>query len=319
MFDLRVSRCFGWQKATALVNLAFVSQFDERGRMRPVPGSLPPAPAPAEHVTPAEVAPDHRVPGTAPDYRDLAKMMFGETGPSVPAKPAPPATAAASARSRLPFDPNWTQMARGRFGEANLPESVALPNDIENGLDHAYKDSLANHGYERGGNLTLTSCGGYQARPGGTNFDDKRNDTTWIPDSHDVGRGQELLGNYHTHVVPETEGTKGSFSDTDVGGFVTSDEKISLLHSGDTNYLIAKTRESEAMFKAQTSDADPESQHVKEMEYSRDLQELWLETTAHTEGNWEQKQEAANRAVAQHYHLGYYEGHGATLNRAPKK
>lgn len=111
----------------------------------------------------------------------------------------------------------------------------------------------------------------------------------------------------------------GSFSDADLAGFATSDERLNLLRSGDTNYLIAKTRESEAMFRGQTSDADPEAQYLKEMKYSRDLHTLWLQTTAQTEGSWEQKQEAANRAVAHHYHLGYYESQGATLNRAPAK
>ena len=117
-------------------------------------------------------------------------------------------------------------------------------------------------------------------------------------------------------MYPESQGGKGTFSDADIRNLMTSDDKLKMLRSGDTNYLLTKTAELERMRKRQIADADPQEQHIKEQALEREVTALYNEVLAATEGTHAMKLEAAARAVASRYYLGYYQGAGDLLKRA---
>ena len=101
-----------------------------------------------------------------------------------------------------------------------------------------------------------------------------------------------------------------------MANLMTSDDKLEMLRSGDTNYLLTKTREFEALRKQRLADQDFEQEHRDDVKLQREVTALYDEVLAATEGTHAVKLEATARAVASRYRLGYNQGTSDTLNRA---
>lgn len=234
-------------------------------------------------------------------------------------------------RARLPHDPNWSQMARGSFGEKYLPDEVQLPAAVAQGIDELYEASLKSGHYERGGNIVREYDGDYSVRPGGTNSDDVEkkqqaeakkkgkekpitpDKNSWEPDRDDVGWTENFVGHVHTHAYPEP-GVTGTFSGPDISGLVTSDEKVSMLKTGADTEMLTSSKEFEARLEALESD-DFDEQHEATMALQLEMNQCWERVFKATKGTHRERTEMATKALAKKYQLGYYSGQGRNLHR----
>jgi hypothetical protein len=267
---------------------------------------------------------------------------FTSAGPIPPvgrasAEPAPPTasdraygahrTRVADSGERIPrgakYDPRFVSLAQGSLPEVAAPEDVRLPDKVVAGLDDAWQRSQRAGHRERGGNVVRTYGGDYEYRPGGFEYDDR---DTWEPNRKDKGRTQQLVGTYHSHDY--TQGNKqgqyphneGSFSDSDVANLADLEDHFKLVRSGDTTYMVARTREFDEMVRANEADRSDEAARIKAREaFKQGMRDVFNEPYEAILTADPSKQpealEAGVKAVARQFHLLYYEGKGGTLHR----
>jgi hypothetical protein len=145
---------------------------------------------------------------------------------------------------------NWEQMARGVFSERNAPDDLHLPASVVDAIDKAWQDSITGRRHmEQGGLLVRTYGGRYVLRRQPAHSPDG-----FEPDADDVGTWNNLAGIVHTHPYTDEESTRlgidhGSFSATDLAAIVEENQPLNILRSGPYTYLIARTREFNALVK----------------------------------------------------------------------
>ena len=221
-----------------------------------------------------------------------------------PVKQAAPARAAqaASRRNQPDRDPGFAQVASGSIREGHSPSKVILPQAVADGLDGAWQDSFVDgQPLEQGGNIVRNYDGTYAVRRG-----DATDRTTFEADYHDVGWTQELVGVMHTH--PNVRGEANSFSEPDFTSMLAESQPINLLRSEDTTYMVARTREFDAM--AAHYEADERLDELED-----EIYDCFDNVYGRTEGTHAEKLEAAVLAVCQRFHLVYYRGEGRELSR----
>lgn len=253
----------------------------------------------------AELEPFDR-PANAPDFTGLVDMMFG-----------PDMFAGVMPMQQRRDEANWHNVGLGSFAEGNLPDQFVMPESVKRGIDKAYAESIKSGYYERGGNIVKNYGAGYSTRQGGDNYDDKKDEGSWGPDSKDVGIGQKLVGDYHSHAY--RDGREGTFSEQDMAALVDMAGRISMIRSGSKTFLLTKTREFDAMVK-QTEDSDPEEANLKINAMKGQMMRFYNAAVDRSKAlSEEEKWEEAARATAAKYHLGYYQGTGTKLDRAGVK
>lgn len=239
----------------------------------------------------------------APDVTGLGEMMFG-----------PDMLAGAMPMQQRRDAANWDNVALGKFGEANLPSQFVIPDSVKRGIDKAYAESVKSGYYERGGNIVKNYGSGYSMRQGGVTYDDKDDEGTWAPNSKDVGFGQKLVGDYHSHAY--RDGREGTFSEQDMAGMVDMDGRVAMIRSGDKTFMLTKTREFDELV-AKTNDNDVEEENHRTNAMKGEMMTYYKSIIAKSKARSEaEKWEEAARATAARYHLGYYQGYGARLDRS---
>lgn len=236
-----------------------------------------------------------------------------ETAPSTIHRTAPE-TRVADSGPPIPrgakYDPRWVGLAQGSIREAAAPRTVRLPDEVDKDLGESWKQTVKD-GNEHGGNIVRTYGGKYDVRHNGSG-----DPNTFYGDDHDVGFGQDYVGNIHTHpgAKPET------FSDDDIANMADHGRSVSVMRAAENQtYMLARTKEFDAM----VADVEKEKDGEKLMEdraafrsqmkgtyeaaYQRALKNDPKDHAAAVE--------AGTQAAASKYHLLYYSGKGANLSR----
>ncbi len=236
-----------------------------------------------------ETAPS-RVPRTA------AETRVADSGPSIP--------------RGAKYDPRWVGLAQGSISEAAAPRTVRLPDEVDKDLGTAWNRTVAD-GNEHGGNIVRTYGGKYDVRHNGSG-----DPNTFYGDDDDVGIGQDYVGNIHTHpgAKPET------FSDDDIANMADHGRSVSVMRAAENQtYMLARTKEFDAMVANVEKEKDGEKlmedraafraqmKGTYEAAYQRALKKDPKDHAAAVE--------AGTQAAASKYHLAYYSGKGANLNR----
>lgn len=207
----------------------------------------------------------------------------------------------------------WDQIATATPDERATPTEIRLPPNIVEALEQAWRDTLkTTTESEQGGNLVRGAGGGYDVRR-------RANDNARMfdQDDKDVGHFQTLVGQVHTHPyrdekdqVPEQF---ASFSDGDFDSLMRSDAHLSLLRSGPYTFVLAKTKQFNALVSATGDEEDKLQALAKRMTATYD------KAVDSVKGRFSEKIEAGVMAVCEQFHLVYYEGQGGDLTRKTKR
>ncbi len=214
------------------------------------------------------------------------------------------------------YDPRWVAMAHNVLDESAAPSSVRLPDQIVRGLDDAWARSQQSDHEERGGNIVKTArTGEYDYRPGGDTRPGDR--YGWTPDRSDVGFKQDFIGTYHTHDSTHDKPAYDSvgFSDGDISNLATMEDHLKLVRSGADTYMLARTKEFDQLAK-QYDDGDPAHLAKFQREIEATYNAAYNKVYNGDPRNHQAATEAGTQAAAQTYHLLYYKGQGAMLQRA---
>ena len=115
---------------------------------------------------------------------------------------------------------NWNELN-------NLPDEIDLGNDLNNSMNEMYKETEM-YGREYGGNIAQNLNGDLDVRSESMVIGEKSK-----IDLEPLEKGD--VGYFHTH----PEGSP--FSSTDISSTINSNEKLSVVHSGDNVYALTKT------------------------------------------------------------------------------
>jgi len=207
----------------------------------------------------------------------------------------------------------WEQLARGTPDERSTPENIRLPPNIVQALEKAWQDTLKSKvAYEQGGNLVRNYGGSYELRRQSND-----NPHMFEQDDNDIGRLQTLVAQVHTHPYREEKAQVpeqfASFSDGDFNSLMRSDAHLSILRSGPYTFILAKTKQFNAMVDRLNNDEAKLSAFAARMTAAYD------KAAAATQGSFSVKVEAGVMAVCEQFHLVYYEGQGGDLTRKTKR
>ncbi len=206
-------------------------------------------------------------------------------------------------------DRRFDQAAGPVREQQGAPQEMTLPEELTEGMQDAWDNSFdQGRSQEQGGILVLTTEGQYEWRAGVVG-----ESGSWDV-NYDDARGDTIIAVGHTHPYDETEGSYEdvSFSGEDLAGFVDQIERIQIVQSGSSQFVVSRTSEFDAEVEA-CPDAAAKEQLRTEMET------LWNETFDATVE--EKGFVGANRdaviAVCNQYHLVYSEGRGGTVRQPP--
>ena len=113
----------------------------------------------------------------------------------------------------------------------------------------------------------------------------------------DIAEDEGFVGTFHTH--PYAEGTTATFSGQDIASALETQEKVSLVRSGDETYALART------------DLTPEAVDADEVREAFDQEVL-----RHTDDpniSFSEAVYLANIEMCRRYGLAFYRGKGGTL------
>jgi len=253
------------------------------------------APVPFLEPGPLQVAALQRSAGN----RSVARWLSGRRGANAP-------SGAVLARD-AGFD---TLGGATPIAEAAAPVSIQLPKELEDGLKAAWAKSFpGGKSQEHVGILVQKKDGSYawKAGPPGTSGSSK-------PNYGDVGKDERLVASAHTHPYDASEGNKKdvSFSGADLANLVTQDERVKAVYADTSEFVVAKTKE----FDARVKDLDT----TKKAELKTEMKKLWNDTYSAAKGTFQERVEAAVKAVCEKYDLVYYAGaSGGKLTRKTPK
>lgn len=207
----------------------------------------------------------------------------------------------------------WDQLATAAPDERATPTGVRLPPNIVQALEQAWQDTLKSKvAYEQGGNLVHNYSGGYELRRRENN-DPRQFDQ----EDKDVGRFQTLVAQVHTHPYREEKDQVpeqfASFSDGDFDALMRSDAHLAVLRSGPYTFMLAKTKQFNAMVDQLANNEE------KLKAFAARMATTYNRAADATEGAFSEKVEAGVMAVCEQFHLVYYEGQGGDLTRKTKR
>jgi hypothetical protein len=199
-------------------------------------------------------------------------------------------------------------VARSHVREGGAPDHVKLPSSLVDALEKMWRDTNRKDGsqVEQGGNIVRTYGGDYEVRRGKASGEDE-----FEPDWNDVGMGDTLVGVTHTHPYGKEGYDYGTFSDIDLANFVDQDEPIKLLRSGGQTYMLARTKEFDAIVKKHEK-ADTLLELKKAM---IDTFNRAYEADLAAKVGFPSALESGVLAVCHKFHLIYYWGQGQELHR----
>jgi hypothetical protein len=155
-----------------------------------------------------------------------------------------------------------------------LPDQISLPSDLCKAMDRLTKASIDSSGNskEHGGTLALDKKGNLVlVNEGGTNS----TSGTFSPDTK-VDSDHTYVGTFHTHPYGKNDGDWNGahmpFSGGDVGTIDDYHEKVSVVQSGNTKYVLVPTDKTPATIK--NSEADKEYDKVFDPEYKKQANAL---------------------------------------------
>jgi hypothetical protein len=180
-------------------------------------------------------------------------------------------------------------------------------------LEQAWQDSLkTSTAQEQGGNLVRNYGGSYEIRRMPND-----NPNLFDQDDNDVGRLQTLVGQVHTHPYREEKSRVpeqfASFSDGDFDSLMRSDAHLSVLRSGPYTFILAKTKQFNAMIDPMNN--DPAMLNA----FASRMTAAYNKAADATQGTFSEKVEMGVLAVCQQFHLVYYEGQGGDLTRKTRR
>lgn len=207
--------------------------------------------------------------------------------------------------NRIPYQ-NWSSIVRSNaFPEQWAPRAVEIPAGVMEGLDAANANAQRT-GLEYGGNVVRKGSS-YRTRSGGAG-----GKGSFEPDPGDLGRGESFVGTYHAHTRDEETNGYASFSDYDMSNMIDDNRRVSLLREGKNTHMLARTKEFEALIAQHANDQDPEA-FGDQMRGTYNT--VYTKVLGQNVANHEAAVEAAVQATARQYHLMYYSGQGANLQR----
>lgn len=188
------------------------------------------------------------------------------------------------------------------------PDSLGLPPELRAGLATAWQHSFPQgKSCEQGGVLVKTAAGKYLWRAGAAGTSG-----TFKINYQDLQPGDVLIASAHTHPYDASEGghTDVGFSAGDLANMVNGRERIKFVRSGATTFSIAKTAGFDALVDAANT---PE----KKKTLIQEMKTTWgTGMSGSTKKTFQGQVRDAIGAVAEKYHLVYYEGQGDSLAKA---
>lgn len=166
----------------------------------------------------------------------------------------------------------------------------------------------ATRNQEQGGNLVRTYGGKYELK---RTHDEADDDDTYHTDTSNVGRFDRHVGIVHTHPLDDQAPDYVGFSDVDLAGLVEEDQPLNILRSGNQTYMIARTKEFDALI---DKNNDPEKLAELRMAIHRTYSAAHDAERA-AGGSRPSAVEAGVIAVCRTFHLVYYWGQGQDLHR----
>ena len=195
-----------------------------------------------------------------------------------------------------------------KTGIADMPDQISLPDSVDKGMNDAWAGSLpGGNSQEQGGMIVRDKSGNIAFKKGNAG-----DSGSFDPDYSAVGPDETLVGVGHTHPYGKNDGkldgaTGVPFSGQDLSRLCLVDDRMALVQSGDSRFAATRSKEFDDMLAGKTME---QRQQMK-----GDMDKLWQDTFDGSKGTFQERCDAAVRAVAGQYKLGYYTGKGKDLNR----
>lgn len=236
---------------------------------------------------------------------DPAAQNADKSGNAKAAGKAAPVTPTVDPTTRAAAATNFENVKGGATDYANLPKDIALPDQLTKGLEDSWAKSLPK-GFpqEHGGILVQKPDGQYEfkaGRPGTAG--------SFWPNFEDAKPDERIVAGVHTHPYSKAEGghTGVPFSGADLAGLVYAPQTIQTVQSGSTQFAAVPSKE----FTARAAGLDDAGRE----KLAKEIRRSYDRTFDATPGDLKTRADAAARAVAQAYQLGYYQGQGGYLTR----
>lgn len=192
-----------------------------------------------------------------------------------------------------------------KLKEADAPKNLKLPKELTEGMKTAWKGSFpGEESQEQGGVLVKTDKGGYKWKAG------KGGESgSFDPNYKDVDKGESLIGVGHTHPYSKKEGGHEdvSFSGADLSRLIYVADRAAFVQAGKTQFTALRTEEFDKLIVGLD---DPGKKKM-----SDEMDKTWQDTYDNAKGTFQEKVEAAVKAVCTKYHLVYYKGKGSTVSK----
>jgi len=254
---------------------------------------------------------------TAPPQHEGEVPVANEPAPAVPQAPvlsADTTTRPANDHDRdMQKQAAWNAMSRGLGDSKHAWQAVRLPPEVVQAVDHYWQESTKD-GNEHGGLIYKTTIRGRTGVHEGHDYNEGEMDT----DAIELGHFEDALGGIHTHPEPDAPEHQSCFSDGDFRHLVGADrEKVMIMRSGATTYMIARTRQFDAMLEQRIDGPDTQAQVEEEMVA---VYNAAFDATQDGAGGpkgygprWNEAGERAVFAVCQKFGLLFYKGSGSDL------
>jgi hypothetical protein len=275
---------------------------------RPAPGKVTPAsklPAHPGTTVQRKAGTDARPVPSRQDFSADAWMDAAHRGVAALSE-APHAESRGAVVQRKGEDKNFEKASGDKpLKNEDTPDSMKLPEELTAGLKAAWGDSFpGGKSQEQGGILVRNKDGSYKFKRGAAGTTG-----TFSPNYEDQGKDQTLVGSSHTHPYDKIEGgyTDVSFSGGDIANLIYQEDKLKVVQSGDTQFVLVRTEE----FAAQVRDLDEKG---KETLY-QEIKDHWNKSFLAAKGKLPERSEAATKSTCQKYKLSYYRGKEGSVSK----
>jgi hypothetical protein len=184
-------------------------------------------------------------------------------------------------------------------GIKSAPSHLSLPLVADVGLQKAWEKSLPGDKSQEQGGVLVSGTSGYEFRAGAAGTSG-----TFPFNRQDVKKGETLVSVAHTHPYSAKEGghTDVSFSGQDLALFATQKERMSIVRSGDHDFLAARSVDFD--IRLLLSDSSKLFAAIKKH---------WNDVFTAASGSLPDRARAATKSTCLKFDLLYYEGSKGTL------
>ncbi|BAZ32223.1 hypothetical protein NIES4074_47250 [Cylindrospermum sp. NIES-4074] len=200
---------------------------------------------------------------------------------------------------------NFNQITGEKLNEADAPDKLKLPPQLIKGMQDGWDKSFpGGKSQEQGGIIVKDKEGNYQWKPGKSGTSG-----SFTPNYGDQGKDDTLIGVGHTHPYDASEGgmTDVSFSGDDLARLVYVEDRIAVVQSGQGQFVAARTEEFNTMLKG--------LDEAGKKKMFDEINKTWDDTFKSAKGKFQERVEAAVKAVCSKYHLVYYKGKDGNLTK----